>query len=172
MFLGDVTTMKPETIARIRKKFLRDGRILIWVGSPGALSGESLAEISKAFDASFSMPAEIRRKNIFIDRERDPLLKDVSGFLLTGRHHNVRYYLKNLAVTGKDLKVLGCYQGTDIPGAVMRKTGDATEIIIGQQGAVTPQLLQNIARNAGIRLVTEGKDLMIRGGGLIVLGQA
>ena len=171
LLLGDVTAMKPEMIAKIRKRFLKEGRVLIWLGAPGLFSGASDKAISDAIGFKLIRPAEIRNRSIFIDRELDPLLKGVSGYLYPVRMYSRHpRFFHTAAVVEPGMTVLGYYQNTRIPGAVMRKTAAGTEIFIGQQGAVTPQLLTNIARSVGIFPATDGKDLLIKGGGLIVLG--
>ncbi|MBQ7207682.1 MAG: beta-galactosidase [Lentisphaeria bacterium] len=172
LLLGNAMTLPPETISRIRKRFLREGRTLIWSGMPGSLSGAPLADISRAVGFDLSRPPEIADKSVFVSPEgKNPLLAGVSGFLFAPPlHGEVLPFANAAAAAGPGVEVLGYFQGTRHPGMVMRKTKAGTEIFIGQQGAVTSRLLRNIAKAAGIHPVTEGEDLMIRGGGLIVLG--
>ena len=172
LLMGNAMTLSPETISRIRKRFLKEGRIIVWTGAPGSLSGAPLADISRAVGFALSRPPEIADKSVIVSPERKPpLLAGVSGFLFAPPlHGEVLHFANTAAAAGPGVEVLGYFQGTRHPGMVMRKTKEGTEIFIGQQGALTPRLLRNIAKAAGIRPVTEGNDLMIRGGGLIVLG--
>ncbi|MBR7104402.1 MAG: hypothetical protein IKC65_05620, partial [Lentisphaeria bacterium] len=170
MLLGDLSPVQPEMIAKIRKRFLKEGRVLIWLGAPGILSGASLDELSKALGFQLSMPDAVRHKHIFIDRSGDPLLAGVSGFLMTARYHTPLTPYFKASASAPDAKVLGYFQGTEHPGVLCRTSRQGTEIFIGQQGAITPQFLRNIARRVNIAPITSGNDLMIRGGGLIVLG--
>jgi hypothetical protein len=72
----------------------------------------------------------------------------------------------------KDLGILAYYQNTNIPGLVIRRNNNSTEIFIGQPGAISPMLLRNIAIDAKIRPITNENLLTICGGGLIVLGNS
>ena len=171
MLLTCLASMKPEELSKIRRHFLKDGRILIWLGTPSVFSGAGLKDISAALGFRLSQPEEIQKRTIFVAGENDPILKNVTGFLYNPREDAPVIHFGNVAVNPlPGDKVLARYQGTGHPGMVLRKTAAGTEIFIGQPGAVTPKLLQNIAQTAGIRPVTDGGDLVFRGGGLIVIG--
>ena len=138
---------------------------------PSVFSGAGLKDISAVLGFRLSQPEEIQKCTIFVAGENDPILKNVTGFLYNPREDAPVIHFGNVAVNPlPGDKVLARYQGTGHPGMVLRKTAAGTEIFIGQPGAVTPKLLQNIAQTAGIRPVTDGGDLVFRGGGLIVIG--
>ncbi|MBQ7209183.1 MAG: beta-galactosidase [Lentisphaeria bacterium] len=171
MLFSAVSALGPKEIQDIRRRFLKDGRILIWVGTPSVFSGADLKSISDAVGFDLSRPKEIENRSLIVTAETHSVLKGVAGFLYSPRENAPVVHFGNMVVAPKPGDtVLAAYQGTNLPGAVLRRTQGGTEIFIGQPGAVSPLLLRNIAKFAGIRPVTEGNDLMVRGGGLIVLG--
>ncbi|MBO4630425.1 MAG: beta-galactosidase, partial [Lentisphaeria bacterium] len=171
LLFGNMATATPQKLAAIRKRFLQRGRTLIFLGLPGIFSGNSIAEISSALNIQFYQPETIRNRSIMIDPSTEPLLKNITGYLYSPAESSPCVHFGNTAIAPqKDLKLLARYQNTDAYGMAFRRSPAGTEIFIGQPAAVSPQLLRNIAIAAGIQPVTDGDDLAIRGGGLIVIG--
>jgi len=171
ILFGNMATASPQKLAAIRKRFLRDGRTLIFLGLPGIFSGRGIAEISSALNVHFHQPESIRNRSILIQPSAEPLLKNITGYLYSPAEGSPCVHFGNIGVASqKDLKLLAYYQNTGVGGMALRRSPAGTEIFIGQPAAVSPELLRNIAAAAGIRPVTNGSDLAIRGGGLIVIG--
>jgi hypothetical protein len=173
LLLGNLATATPKQITQIRKRFLKDNRTIIYLAMPGILSGHSLKEISAALDIDIIQPPTIKYKSIFVNSSKSPILKNITGFLYSPTENRPFVQFGNVGINPKkNLEILAYYQNTNIPGLVIRRNNNSTEIFIGQPGAISPMLLRNIAIDAKIRPITNENLLTICGGGLIVLGNS
>ncbi len=171
LLLANLATLTPEKLADIRKRYLKNGRTLVYLGLPGIFSGSKITELSKALNVTFVQPETIRNRSIFVENATDPLLHNISGYLYAPTESRPVVHYGNAGILPQnDLQVLAPYQNTDVGGMAVRRSADGTEIFIGQPAAVSPQLIRNIAKSAGIQPVSDGDDLTVRGGGLIVMG--
>jgi hypothetical protein len=171
LLLANLATLTPEKLADIRKRYLKSGRTLVYLGLPGIFSGSKITELSKALNVTFVQPETIRNRSIFVENATDPLLHNISGYLYAPTESRPVVHYGNAGILPqKDLQMLAQYQNTDVGGMAVRRSADGTEIFIGQPAAVSPQLIRNIAKSAGIQPVSDGDDLTVRGGGLIVMG--
>ena len=93
---------------------------------------------------------------------RNPLAKALSyiGFYCEG---------PAFIVTDKTAEILACYENTNIPAAAVKKNGSWTGIYVGCPNGITPEFLNLIARQAGIKPVGPVGDATYAGNGFIAI---
>lgn len=169
LLINNATTLSPGKIRAIRARYGRDGRVIVWVGTPGMNSGSGLDEVSEAF--GLGLAVFDRHIPIRTARTADPLCEGVKGFWCGGvvgidRRHPTAYALK----CRNGWTSLAEFHGTGICGAAVRRGEGGAEVLIGMPGAVTPQLMRNVCKAAGFAPVIESDDFFISGGGLMIIG--
>ena len=169
LLVNDATTLSPERIRAIRARYGRDGRAIVWVGTPGLHSGAVLDEVASAFGLGIAV--DDRHVPIRTAKCSDPLCRGVEGFWEGGvvsidKRRPTAYAL----VCRGGWTPLAEFYGTDVCAAAVRRTGDFTEVFIGMPGAITPQLMRNICRASGFEPAMDSDDFYISGGGLVVVG--
>lgn len=190
LFFADAATLKPETIAEIRRRYGKDKRVIVWHGAPGFLAESDIGKISRAvgfnlqdmpgnndskpasFDSNYDLvsPDEPHKSPLFTVDSSDPLLKGVRGFFMQESIVVPHIYSPHWAVVDPEAVPLAVFAGTDKVGMAVKRYSDHTEIFIGQPGSVTPVLLRNFAREAGIAPALETGDLFMAGSSLIAVG--
>ena len=160
MLFADAGTMTPEFAAKVREKWGRDGRMIIFVGNAGYLPEGDVKSIEKITSFKLKklspMPYELVgidgkvwwEPAFFADSYPDPVF----------------------AIEDKNVEVLAYYGNTGIVGAAMKKYPDHTEIYFGQPGNISPDFIRSLAKKCGIRPVQEIDDLCVIGGGLLEIG--
>ena len=169
VMMADASTMKADAIRSVRERFARDGRVLVWLGTPGALSGASDAEVSSALGIAVNRTrAELPAVTCGTDR----LVNGVKGFWHgDSRRRSLVFGLSYELSPGADWVPLANYAGTSVcAAAVRRNAAGGVEIVIGSLGAARPDLFRNIAREAGIRPCIETDDCFVTGASLAMLG--
>lgn len=170
LLFSDANTLSPRRIRAIRERYGRDGRALIWIGTSGLHSGASPDEIGDAFDG-LGVTLDSSHLPIRADGRDDPLCRGVRGFW-NGNVVNVNRRMPSAYALdcGNGWTPLANFAGTGKCAAAVRRNGSFTEIVVGAPGSVTPQLLRNACREAGVEPTIESDDFLIAGGGLIVIG--
>ena len=169
MLVNDATTLTPEKIRAIRAKYGRDGRALVWIGTPGLHSGAMPDEIANVFGLGLSVYD--RHVPIRSVKGSDPLCRGVVGFWEGGvvsvdKRRPTAYALD----CRNGWSPLAEFHGTNLCAAAVRRTGGFTEVFVGMPGAITPQLMRNICRESGLEPAMDSDDFYISGGGLVVIG--
>lgn len=169
MLLNDLSTLTPDEISSIRRKYGNDGRVLLWVGNPGFHSGASLDEVSCVFGLGISID-ECRRP-IVAANANDPLCGNVKGFWNEASSGMERKFPMAYRLSCRNgWKPLANFADTENCAAAVRRARGFTEIVVGAPGSVTPQFLRNVCREAGFEPVLESDDFYVEGGGLMVIG--
>lgn len=169
-FFLDASCMKKELAEQIRKKYGNSNRIFVWLGAPGFLGKSSLQDVQSICGFTVAPVPGIQNRPLFVKSSSNPFLKDVKGFPFEiGAGHSLSFS-ENWSIQDPASQSLATYFGTDISGMAVKKYPSHTEIFIGQSGAITPQLMRNIAKEAGIRPILESGDLLVTGGSLIAIG--
>jgi hypothetical protein len=169
MLLNDLSTLTPDEISSIRRKYGNDGRVLLWVGNPGFHSGASLDEVARVFGLGISID-ECRRPIVAADAN-DPLCGNVKGFWNEASSGMERKFPMAYRLSCRNgWKPLANFADTENCAAAVRRARGFTEIVVGAPGSVTPQFLRNVCREAGFEPVLESDDFYVEGGGLMVIG--
>ena len=169
LLLNDLSTMTPEKIAAVRKKYAKPGRVLLWVGNPAFHSGASMDEISRCF--GLGVEIDDCRKPIVAAGADDPLCRGVKGFWNEPCQGIERKFPTAYRLECRNgWKPIANFAGTDRCAAAVRRTDGFAEIIVGAPGSVTPQFMRNVCRESGFEPVMENDDFYIEGGGLMVIG--
>ena len=167
--MADASTMKAEAIRRVRERFARDGRVLVWLGTPGVLSGDSEAAISSALGITVK---KTRCELPAVSCGSDRLLNGVSGFWHGDtRRRSLVFGLSYELSPADGWSAIANYAGTSTcAAAVRRNAAGGIEMVVGASGAARPDLFRNIAREAGIRPCIETDDCFVTGASLAMLG--
>lgn len=169
LMFADASTMKPEEAVKIRKKYGNSGRVIVWFWAPGIFANGDAENPSKITGFKLKAEPAASEKQIFATGEKDALTKGVSGFINPIPFFGVKLG-PSWRVDDPDAKILANYYGTDIPAMAVKRYADHTEIYIGQPGGLTPRLVKNIAKEAGvIPYLDSDKDISRLGAGLLTV---
>jgi hypothetical protein len=102
----------------------------------------------------------------------DPLMQGIEGFFMTESSVVPLVFSPHWKVNDPSAIPLAKYMDSQDIGMVAKRHADFTEVFIGQPGAVTPQLLRNFLREAGITPAIESNDIFMCGSGLMGVGAA
>lgn len=169
MLINDPTTLTPEKIRAIRKRYAKDGRILLWVGAPGLHSGHGADEISAAL--GFVVSRASFKRPIVTVASNDSLVRGLDRYWFETTVGFDTVHPTGWAIGHDDgIQELARYEDTEVCGAAVRRSADCTEILVGAPGSVTPRFLRNVCRAARIRPIIESDDFFVTGGHLMVIG--
>lgn len=165
---ADAVELTPEQAENIRTTLGNSGRVLIWMWAPGIGVTE---EIGKVAGFTLRRAPEADGKPVMaLSNSQDSLLKGVRNLLLPN------WYPYGMGpvwrVDDPEAKVLGTYAGTNIPAAAVKRYSSHTEIFIGQGGNLTPELVRNIAAEAGAHVWIDSNDPAAQAGNLILISAA
>ncbi|MBQ6472340.1 MAG: hypothetical protein IJJ33_10175 [Victivallales bacterium] len=169
LYFSDAGTLTPNDVAAIRKKWGRDGRVLVWQGTPSFLVTKDQQAIDQALGTKIRMLPDNFPKMLKAEpSDAEPLLRNLSGYMVQWPTIRDPYRLPPRweIADPTAVRVLN-YQGTDHCGLAVKRHKGFTEVFLGQPGAVSPQLFRNIAAEAGIRPVLDTDDIVLIGGGLL-----
>ena len=170
IFLSPLT-MTAKQAQAVKDRFYNNGRVVAYLGMPGL-----------AADGDTNNPADITGFNIFEDQRTqnkvlvpfadDPLLKGIQKDSMLCFWLLEMSYYPNASVNPKENdKVLATYSESDIPGMVVRREKSHTTVWIGFPGAITPQLVRNLAQESGVTpWITNDSELIVGAGLLGVIG--
>ncbi len=164
LLFTDASIMTKAQLDTLLKKYGKDGRIMVFFWRPGMFTTD--AKVMADYFGLKRTP-EADKKWLVAGDSKDPLMKDVKGFLLAT--HRYDFFPEAWAPVNYDGKVLACYQGTDIPGMTVKRKRGYTEVMIAQPGAFTPQMCRNFAKEAGFSPLVEEDALVSYGFGVFSL---
>ena len=170
IFLNPLT-MTLEQGEAIKKKFQRDGRVVVYMLAPGLAAPGDAANPEKITGLKVVEDEQTINKPLFVKTSDDPLLSGIRpGTILCHWNEHMQWYANYTAQPDKDCRVLAYYAKTDIPGMLAKRNPGWTEVWIGSTGALTPTLVRNFAREAGMTPILENdNELMIGAGFLAVM---
>jgi len=164
-------TMTPEQAEQIKKKFCKDGRVVVFMLAPGLAAPGDETNPEKITGFKIAEDERTINKPLIIDNpDVDPLLKGIRpGTLLCYWNEHMQWYSNVSAKPDSPGKVLAYYAGTDIPGMLVDRKKGWTEVWIGSPGAITPTLVRNLAREAGMTPILENDNELILGAGILAV---
>ncbi len=171
IFLNPLTLTATES-RQIRERLERDGRTVVYLTAPGvaAPGGEANPELVTGF-ALYSAPETVNR-GIEILPVADPLLEGLRPGMVLGLYSSdmlMDWTTSWAARPDSPGTVLARYPGTDLAGMLVARDGAATRVWIGAPGALSPRLVRNFARAAGLEPLSESDGELIYGAGMLGL---
>lgn len=167
MIFSESGMMTPEDGELIRKKFGNNNRVIVWCGIPGFFNNRNLSDAEKitGFKLGKIMTGEVLTADNSI---KNPLTSGLEGTLYPrpGWGHEIGQVV---SINDPQAVTLARFQPSGLPGMAVKRYPEHTEIYIGQLGALTPQMLRNIAATAGIKAVIETDDISYQAGGIIAV---
>jgi hypothetical protein len=166
---NDLTTVTPEQFAELRRRYARDGRVLVYSWRLGlfAPGGE---EIEREMGLG-PCPAGFVGRLVHADGSSDdPLMKGVKGLFLP-----CKYYLgdphatKLIPLAEKGWKTLASFDRSDVPAVAVRRSGECTEVYISIPNGISVPFLRNLARSVGFDPIIESDDLSGFGSGIFYI---
>lgn len=163
-------TMTLNQAERIRDRFERDNRTVVYCTAPGlaAPGTPDNPSIITGFNIAEN-PATVNRGLTVVDSE-DPLLENIRGGLLLGNYQGLCLMESTTsfaALPDSPGTVLANFAGTDLPGMLVDRSNNCTKVWMGAPGAFTPQLFRNFAKAAGIEPMLENNSSLIYGCGML-----
>ena len=158
VYFADLTTVTHAQFSELRRRYAKDGRVLVYSYRPGLFAADG-AECEKDLGLK-SAPDGLAKMGFAEGDSSDPLMKGVKGAVVPvwsvwGFDHP-RLSLPDVKA---GWKTLATFEGTDIPALSVRRHDGFTEIYSSRPGGVTPALLRNCLREAGLNPLMETDEL-------------
>jgi hypothetical protein len=168
LFFADSGTLTPNEISKIRSKWGKDNRVIVWCGSPSFLTTKDNLAITKALGTKLVLQPTSFTPMLKVDTKIvDPIISNVKGYLVSWISKDPYLAPPRWEIVDKNAKALAFYEGTQKCALAVKRHQNFTEVFIGQPGMVSPQLLRNIAKVAGIKVVSNTDNLVTIGAGLL-----
>ena len=164
----DLSTVTPEEFNMLRKRYAKDGRVLVYSWRPGvfAVNGDQIENTLGLKPA----PKAFGKVGFADGSSNDPLMKNVRGMILpTYPYYDIEYAPVSSPDPGAGWKMLAPFKGTDIPALAIRRRSDFTEVYTAFPGGITPELCRNLVREAGMKPLVESNELSGYGSGLFYI---
>jgi len=169
VIFNEPTTLTFDQYRELRRRYAKDGRILVWVYRPGLFAADG-ARIEADLGLK-PTPVPVVNKLPFADGTcKDPLMKGVNGLVLP----NYPFYGFDfpdtlLTIDGHGWKSLANFKGTDIPALAVRRGRDCTEVFVSFPGGISAELCRNLLREAGLKPLVDTNELSGYGSGIFYL---
>ena len=171
LLFADAATMPPETVAEVRRRYGNSKRVIVWNGLPGFLASDDMAALGKAVNFKVSLKEKHGKTPLVALTTDDPLLRGIRGFLMTSSVSGSEpVFSPHWKIDDPEAVPLAKFMNSDEVGMAVKRHRDFTEVFIGQPGAISPQLLRNFLREAGITPSIENNDIFLCGSGLMGIG--
>jgi len=147
----DAFSLTQPQMAALKARCRRAGRTLVLCGPPGGASAD-YPDPAKAFTELTGWPTEALPDKTVMTTVRaapdtDPLLAGVPEVLSYGGSYPAPW----IVPAEPKLKVLGTFVGSGKPSHVIGRSAQGNLMYIAPPGAFTPELLRNVALEAGIK---------------------
>ncbi|MBU0606576.1 MAG: hypothetical protein KKI08_01765, partial [Armatimonadetes bacterium] len=150
VILDAFSLTKPQ-MAALKNRGRRAGKTLVLCGPPGGASAD-YPDPARAFTeltgwASEALPEKTVMTTVRAAPDSDPLLRGVPEVLSYGGSYPAPW----IVPAEPKLKVLGTFVGSGKPSHVIGRSAQGNLVYIAPPGAFTPELLRNVALEAGIK---------------------
>ena len=155
----------------IKTRFCNDGRVVVYMLAPGLAASGTSSNPSIITGFNISESTNTRNRPLVIKAGvSDNLLDGIrAGSSLCYWREEMGYY-NSFISSSTNGKVLGVYGGTNVAGLVVeRRTSpdNHTVVWIGFPGALSPQFIRNLAKEAGMTPLLESDNEILIGSGLL-----
>ena len=159
-------TITKAQIEYVRKNLQKDGNILVFINAAGITS--DAGNFEKNIQELTGMKIKYVPDQTGVFRIKPVPVKDR---IADGLKDNVMTEMLQplFYVADPDSIVFGKINGTDKAGWAVRRFKDWTSIYIALPGAITPELVRNIVREAGIEPIGPCNDVTTAGNGFITI---
>lgn len=167
VFFADTSTVTHGRYLELRRRFARDGRVLVWFWRPGVY-----AEDGAAIDADLAMrryPGSDNRWIVARSGLDDPLMKGVEGVFTAWYPYYADGVVFPPAYAPDGWKRLASYFGTDDPAVSVRRSKGCTEVHIANPGQIPAEFVRNVAREAGVSVLVESNEICGIGSGIFYM---
>lgn len=166
VIFSELTTVTAEQFAELKRRYARDGRVLVWMYRPGLFTADG-AKLEKELGLR---PAPFGQKKLpYADgRSPDPLMKGVKGMVMALRPYYA-FDFPRLAQPDPAAKwqPLAFFQNTGVPALAVRRQKDFTELYASMPGGITAQLCRNLLREAKMDPLLETDEISGYGSGIL-----
>jgi hypothetical protein len=164
----DLTTVSCAQFQELKRRYAKDGRVLVWFWRPGLFAADGL-QIEEALGLK-PAPDAFRKLGFADGSSKDPLMRGVKGTLMA----TYPYYGYDFAqVSRPDPEAgwlpLAHFKNTQIPALAVRRNEDYTEVYTAMPGGITPQLCRNLLREAKLAPLLETNEISGYGSGLFYI---
>ena len=166
---NDLTTVTPEQFRELRRRYARDGRVLVYSWRIGCFApGGDAIERELGLDAA---GCRVDGRQIVADgTSDDPLMRGVKGLFAPCKHYlGDAWCEKPVPLAEKGWKPLAYVKGTRTPGAAVRRGADCTEVYVSVPNSLPQAFCRNLAREAGFAPTIDTDDISGFGSGLFYI---
>lgn len=163
-------------VEAFRRRASHIGKVLAFIGEAGVASRDfgGTADVMKSLGMQVVHNANVSTGDVVVPVEgsRDPMLTDVRGVIEYGGMHIVNGKLLRRVQHGyttvgdPDATILGRWQQSGAPAFASKPLGEGTLVFMARDAGMTPQLLHNLARAAGIRPYSSVGNVVMVGNGV------
>ena len=165
VWFSDLTSVDFAQFQALRQRFAKDGRVLVWSYRPGLFAKDG-ARIEKALGLK-SAPEGQECLGFADGTCADPLMKGVSGTLMSAFSvWGFSYPRLCRPDRAAGWKPLANFRNTTVPALAVRRQSDCTEVYVSMPGGLTPELIRNLLREAGMQPLMESNELSGYGSGI------
>jgi len=167
LLFGNASHMTAAQAEQIRKKYGNSGRIIIWNYLPGYLSRDNPADVCKF--RIVPNPSVDRKPLSILPGVDNPATEGLAGF-----NTNISTLRAGIQWQVKDpvAEILAVYRDTPFGAMAAKEYEDHMEIWIGQAGAITPQMIRNLAKMVNMTPVISTDEPTFVGSGMLALQAA
>ena len=164
-------TMTLELAEKIKTKYCNQNRVVVFMNLPGIAAPGDLSNPQKITGFDIHEDPSVTGKSLAVLAVSDPLLRDIRPGTLLGNcppGTGVEWFASNASADmSAGAKVLATYAGTSVPGMLVSRKKDYSLVWIGSPGAISPALIRNMARQAGMTPMLDNDNEVIIGSGLL-----
>ena len=159
-----------------RRRASRAGRVLAVIGEAGVASPDfdGTDDVMERFGMKVVHHANVPQGDVVVPAEKSasPLLSDVRGVIESGGMYIVNGRLLRRGQFGyaevcdPSAEILGRWQESGKPALASKPLGEGRLVFMARDAGLTPQLLNNLARAAGIRPYAPVGNVTVVGNGV------
>lgn len=166
---NDLSTVTPEQFRELRRRYARDGRVLVYSWRLGCFApgGE---EIEREMGLEISSQRSDGRQITADGSVDDPLMRGVKGLFAPCKYYlGDAWCVKPVPLAEKGWKPLAFVAGTNVTGVAVRRGTDCTEVYVSIPNSMPMAFVRNLAREAGFAPTIESDDISGCGSGLFYI---
>ena len=166
-------TLTEQQVQYIEKNLQKEGRVLVFLYNAGYYTPGGFEKTCKRLTGLNVHMSDkdcnpVSYAPVGADRMNDSVIYSIFSTRFIHLNLSPRFYLLENEL-GKQDQPLAKIVGTDMIGAAVHRQKDWTGIYIGMLGGLTPQLIRNIVREAGLEPIAPDGDTVYCGNGILTI---